>query len=120
MRLFAPRDTRPRQRCSPIAIATPSGVAISIVSPASLSVLPSAVCSSSSCHTDAGSSQYHRIDIDWNAERLLPELNEIRTAISTGTSDHRTYSHVMRREGSEPTTAHHRGSLRCERAIVTR
>ena len=34
--------------------------------------------------------KYQRNDGDWNAERLLPELNEIRIATSTGTNDHRT------------------------------
>ena len=79
-------DARPRQRCRPIAIATPIGVAISMLSTASLSVFFSAVRKVSSCHTDdAGSPQYHRNDGDWNADRLLPELNEIRIATSTGT-----------------------------------
>src|SRR5688572_2933180 len=95
MRLLAAREARPRQRWSPTAIATPNGTAINIVSPASLRVLASAVCSASSFHTDAVSSQYHRNDGDWKVERLLPELSEMRTAMSTGASDHTMYNHVM-------------------------
>jgi hypothetical protein len=70
------------------AAATPSGTAMSMHSAASFRVLPIAVCRVSSCHTElVGSPQYQRIDGDWNVERLLPELNEMRTATSTGASD---------------------------------
>ncbi|CAB4580340.1 unannotated protein [freshwater metagenome] len=93
--VLAPVEVRLRQRCSPIAIATPIGVAISMQRPARRSVFHIAVCSVSSCHTDAtGSPQYQRNDGDWNADRLRPELSEMRTATSTGSSDHRTYSQV--------------------------
>ena len=91
IRVFAPVESLPRQRCSPIAMATPTGVAISMHSTASLSVFHIAVCKVSSCHTDeVVSPQYQRNDGDWNVERLLPELSEMRTAMSTGSSDHRT------------------------------
>ena len=45
--------------------------------------------------TTVSSPQYQRNDGDWNVDRLRPELNEMRTAISTGTNDHSTYSHVI-------------------------
>ena len=79
-----------------MAIATPIGVVNSMLSAASFSVFFNGCRNVSSCHTDcSGSSKYHRNDGDWNADRLLPELNEIRIATSTGTSDHRTYSQVI-------------------------
>ena len=88
-------DNRPRQRCRPMAIATPIGVVNNMLRPASFNELRSGCRSVSSCHTDwTGSLKYHRHDGDWNAERLLPELNEIRMATRTGTSDHRMYSQV--------------------------
>ena len=49
---LAPLDNLPRQRCRPMAIATPIGVAMSMHSTASFRVFPSAMCSASSCHTD--------------------------------------------------------------------
>ena len=80
----------PRQRLSPMAMATPSGVVISMHSPASLSVFAIALRNASLCQIEpVGSPQYHRNDIDWNDARLRPELNEMRTAMSTGTSDQR-------------------------------
>ncbi len=74
-----------------MAIATPIGTVISMVIAASLIVFFSGLTSESSCQTDCtGSLKYQRHDGDWNADRLLPELNEIRIATSTGNNDHRT------------------------------
>ncbi|MBK9971306.1 MAG: hypothetical protein IPP16_11515 [Acidimicrobiaceae bacterium] len=64
---------------------------MSMHSPASRSVLSSATCMESSCHSDElGSPQYQRNDIFWNDDRLRPSLNEMRTAMSTGSNDHST------------------------------
>ena len=67
--------------------------------------------------------KYHRHDSDWNAERLFPELNEMRMATSTGTSDHRMYSHVMvaRPNGmTAGTVALHVATARWARTVTTR
>src|SRR5258706_10512555 len=93
---FDALESRPLQRCRPMAMATPIGVVISMLRTASFTEFFSGCTKVSSCHTDfAGSVKYHRHDGDWNAERLLPELKEMRIATSTGTNDHTTYSHVM-------------------------
>jgi hypothetical protein len=79
-----------------MAIDTPIGVVNNMLSAASFNEFLNGCRNESSCHTDwIGSVKYQRHDGDWKAERLLPELNEIRIATSTGSSDHSTYSHVM-------------------------
>ena len=79
-----------------MAIVTPIGVVKIMLSAASFNEFFNGVRNVSSCHTDwAASVKYQRNEGDWNDERLLPELNPIRMATSTGTSDHSTYSHVM-------------------------
>ena len=91
-------------------------------SPASLSVLNIAVRNVSSCQIEpAWSPQYQRNDIDWNAERLRPELNEIRTAISTGRQrpqDVQPREQAERRSGAERLRTRrmrsaHRSAARC-------
>src|SRR4029078_5273332 len=92
---FDALDNFPRQRCNPIAIVTPIGTVSSMLSAASFNELRNGCRSESSCHTDcSGSVKYQRHDGDWNVDRLLPELKEIRMAISTGSNEHKTYSHV--------------------------
>ena len=83
------------QRARPIAKATPSGVATSMVSNARTSVLRSASCSASSWNTDPTRPVYQRVEKPCQLERLRPLLNEKSTARSTGTTDQATYIHVV-------------------------
>ena len=108
---FDARAVRPRQRASPSASPTPSGVAISIVSAASVRLLIIAWRRAGSWNSDRWSSPHHqRIEKPCHVLRDRPELNENWTAISTGTIDHRMYTHVTVRQhhGWSPRVVHPR------------
>ncbi len=80
--------TRPRQRVSPMARATPSGTVIATAIAASFRLWRSAARRSGSCQTDrSGSSKYQRIDQPWAVDRERPSLNEKRIAMRIGTID---------------------------------
>ena len=88
---FETPEPRPRQRCSPIASAVPSGVAISIASAASTSECSSALHSVGSLRTlSVGSVQNQRSEKPCVDVRERPSLNAKRIASSTGSSDHAT------------------------------
>ena len=99
MTTFETPEPRPRQRCSPIASATPSGVAITIESPASTSECSSADHKVGSLRTlRVGSVQNQRSEKPCEDVRERPSLNAKRIASSTGTSDQATYTQVTTRE----------------------
>jgi hypothetical protein len=89
MRKFPPIATRPRHLARPSAIATPIGVAISIVSAASFELCRTALCRVGSCSTDrSGSLTYQRKEKPCQVLRERPALKENSTAIATGTMAH--------------------------------
>ena len=91
IRMFETPAPRPRQRCRPIASATPSGVAISIASPASSSECSSAAASVGSLRTlSVGSVQNQRSEKPCADVRERPSLNANRIANTTGSSDQTT------------------------------
>src|SRR5258705_8442068 len=90
IRLFAARLDRRRQRVRPSAIATPSGVATSVVRSASHRVLDRARRRLGSPTTEPESPTYHRNEKPCQVLRERPALKENWIATSTGTSDHRT------------------------------
>ena len=85
----------PRQRSTPIANATPSGTAMSVVSADSRRVWITALCSVGSCSTECrGSVRYQRSEKPCQVLCDLPSLKENRTASPMGSSDHTRYSQV--------------------------
>src|SRR6201994_4660717 len=85
----------PRQRLMPMAKATPSGAAISVVGEDSRRVCITAACSCGLCSTElVWSVKYQRQEKPCQALCDLPLLNENSTAITIGTSDQIRYSQV--------------------------
>ena len=79
----------------PIANATPSGTAISVVSTDSRTVWITAACSCGLCSTElTGSLKYQRQEKPCQVDCERPLLNENSTAIAIGTSDQIRYSQV--------------------------
>ena len=88
-------EVTPRHRLMPIAKATPSGTAISVVYTERRSVCRTALCSAGLCRTDCnGSVTYHRIEKPCQTLCDFPSLNENNAAIAIGTSDQMRYSQV--------------------------
>ncbi len=89
---FETPEPRPRQRCRPIASAVPSGVAISIASPASTSECSQRrrTASGRCARSSVGSVQNQRSDKPCDDVRERPSLNAKRIASSTGSSDQTT------------------------------
>src|SRR6201986_1835653 len=85
----------PRQRLMPIANATPSGTAITVVRTDSRTVWITAACSCGLCSTElVWSVTYQRQEKPCQALWDLPLLKENSTAITIGTSDQTRYSQV--------------------------
>src|SRR5690242_6602992 len=85
---------RDRQRLSPIASITPSGVATSTVATPRIRLFFRARVRLGSSKTEPSVQQYHCVEKPCQVLRDRPSLNENCTAISTGSSDQRTYSQV--------------------------
>src|SRR3954466_12777204 len=83
------------QRVSPIASMTPSGVATSTVAEPRIRLFFNASSRLGSSPIDPSAQQYHCVEKPCQTLRDRPSLNENCTAIRTGSSDHRTYSHVI-------------------------
>src|SRR5215831_11448151 len=106
MRKLAPAGAGPRQRDMPIAKATPIGTAINMVRNDRRRLWISAACSSGLTNSapdgsDVGCPHHHWVENPCQTAFDRPALNEIPTAMSTGSSDHARYVHVMvaRRRG---------------------
>src|ERR1700761_9817130 len=85
----------PRQRLMPMAKATPSGTAITVVSTDSRTVWMTAACSCGLCSTElVWSVKYQRQEKPCQALWDLPLFKENSTAITIGTSDQTRYSQV--------------------------
>ena len=80
---------RDRQRVSPIASMTPSGVATRTVAPPRTRLFCSASSRLGSSPTDPSAQQYHCVEKPCQVLRDRPSLKENCTAIRTGRSDHR-------------------------------
>src|SRR6202044_4031606 len=79
----------------PIANATPSGTAMTVVTTDSRTVWMTAACSCGSCRTElTGSPKYQRQEKPCQVDCERPLLNENSTAIAIGTSDQIRYSQV--------------------------
>ncbi len=88
IRMLTVPDPRPRQRCSPIASVTPSGVAITTEMIASSRVCLSADCRSGSCRTLPNLSPVNqRSEKPCQVVRERPALNAKRIATATGRID---------------------------------
>ena len=75
--MLAPSGSRPRQRSTPRAKATPSGTVMAVASTPSRRVWISAVCSVASCQTErSGSPQYQRNEKPCQSVRDRPALKE--------------------------------------------
>ena len=89
----APLGSLPRHRSIPMANSTPSGTAISMVSPASRRLCTSAVRSSGLYQSDSAAARlptHHRSEKPCQLVRERPALNENAMAITTGTIDQTT------------------------------
>ena len=80
---------RERQRVSPIASITPSGVAIRTVSTPRTRLFSSAFSRLGSSPIEPSAQQYHCSEKPCQVLRERPSLKENCTAISTGSSDQR-------------------------------
>ena len=83
-------EPRPRQRCSPSASATPSGVAMATQITASSSVCPSASRSAGSCRTLPVAPVNQRNENPCHVVRERPALKANAIASRTGTTDQST------------------------------
>src|SRR5215470_6490435 len=119
MRKLAPAGAGPRQRDMPIAKATPSGTAMNMVRKDRRKLWISAVRSSGLTNSAPdgsylGCPHHHWMENPCQTAFDRPALNEIATAISTGSSDHARYIHVAvaRMRGRRQGFRHHpRGVL---------
>src|SRR5258708_27945624 len=99
MRKLAPTGAGPRQRDMPIAKATPNGTAMNMVMNDKRRLWISAARSSGLMNSAPdgsyrGCPHHHWVENPCQTEFDRPELNEITTAMSTGSSDHARYAHV--------------------------
>src|SRR5262249_54079300 len=92
---FATALVRERHRVSPMASATPSGVATITVETPRMRLLPREWNMLGSSTTEPSLQQYHCSEKPCQVLRDRPSLKENWIAISTGTSDHRMYTQVM-------------------------
>src|SRR5215470_19870628 len=99
MRKLAPAGAGPRQLDIPIAKATPSGTAINMVRNDRrrlwiIAARSSGLTNSAPEGSALGCPHHHWVENPCQTEFDRPALNEIATAMSTGSSDHARYSHV--------------------------
>src|SRR5215472_12502988 len=99
MRKLAPAGAGPRQRDMPIAKATPIGTATNMVRNDRRRLWISAACSSGLTNSAPvgsllGCPHHHWVENPCQTAFDRPALNEIPTAMSTGSSDHARYIHV--------------------------
>src|ERR1700752_1888304 len=99
IRQLAAAGAGPGQRDMPIAKATPIGTAMNMVRNDSRRLWISAACSSGLTNSapvgsDGGCPHHHWVENPCKLEFERPALNEIATAMSTGSSDHARYAHV--------------------------
>src|SRR5215467_3002447 len=93
IRKLAPAGAGPRQREMPMAKATPIGTAMNIVRKDRRRLWINAVRSSGLTKSapdgsNLGCPHHHWVEIPCQTEFDRPELNEMPTAMSTGSSDH--------------------------------
>src|SRR5689334_4414914 len=99
MRKLAPAGAGPRQRDMPIAKATPIGTAMNMVRNDRRRLWISAACSSGLTNSapvgsDLGCPHHHWVENPCQTAFDRPALNEIPTAMSTGSSRHARYIQV--------------------------
>src|SRR6266568_1222089 len=109
MRKLAPAGAGPRHRDMPIAKATPIGTAMNMVRNDRRRLWISAACSSGLTNSapvgsDLGCPHHHWVEKPCHTEFDRPALNEIPIAMSTGSSDHARYSHVIIRNTTRKRT----------------